>query len=490
MQINMEIVPEVFIANRYSAYQVLQMSKAGVIRKIGPKLYTRNLSDSPETIVRRNLWPIVALIAPGTVVSYRTAFENNPAPDGSIFLTGQYPRTVSLPGVTLRQLAGSGPVEGDTIYMGTLYLASRARAFLENLTPSRTKGLVSKAVGKTSIEERLARVLQLQGEEHLNGLRDKAKSIAPSLKLDGEYLRLTKLVSALLRTHQTHLESSVARAYASGEPYDSNRLEVFDKLLASLRNEDWAERPSRATTPITFHNLSFYDAYFSNYIEGTEFLVEEAIDIVFNNAIPTERPADAHDVLETYRILSSQEEMRNVPSGFDGFIAVLKSRHASVMEGRAEQQPGQFKLKANRAGSTYFVEPELVLGTLRQGFLRYQALDTSMARALFIMFLIAEVHPFADGNGRMARIMMNAELVTGGQTRIIIPSVYRSEYINGLKLLTHHKDPSAFIRVMSYAQQFTFSIDFSDLNDATQQLASLNAFHDPDDNVRLKMPSS
>jgi fido (protein-threonine AMPylation protein) len=35
-----------------------------------------------------------------------------------------------------------------------------------------------------------------------------------------------------------------------------------------------------------------------------------------------------------------------------------------------------------------------------------------------MMFLISEVHPFADGNGRIARIMMNAELVAAGEERI------------------------------------------------------------------------
>ena len=34
-----------------------------------------------------------------------------------------------------------------------------------------------------------------------------------------------------------------------------------------------------------------------------------------------------------------------------------------------------------------------------------------------MMFLVAEVHPFADGNGRVARVMMNAELIAGGQQR-------------------------------------------------------------------------
>jgi Fic family protein len=36
-------------------------------------------------------------------------------------------------------------------------------------------------------------------------------------------------------------------------------------------------------------------------------------------------------------------------------------------------------------------------------------------RAVYVMFVVAEVHPFLDGNGRVARIAMNAELTAGGQ---------------------------------------------------------------------------
>jgi fido (protein-threonine AMPylation protein) len=135
-----------------------------------------------------------------------------------------------------------------------------------------------------------------------------------------------------------------------------------------------------------------------------------------------------------------------------------------------------------------FVARELVTGTLRQGFGMFQALEEPFARALFMMFLVAEVHPFMDGNGRMARVMMNAELVAGGQTRIFIPSVYRNEYIGSLKRLTNHCDPQGFTRVMDYAQQFVARIDFADLNGARQALADHNAFLDPADQVKLRMP--
>ena len=43
--------------------------------------------------------------------------------------------------------------------------------------------------------------------------------------------------------------------------------------------------------------LPFFESYFSNFIEGTEFEVDEALAIVFEGRIPKDRPADAHDVL-------------------------------------------------------------------------------------------------------------------------------------------------------------------------------------------------
>jgi Fic/DOC family len=43
-------------------------------------------------------------------------------------------------------------------------------------------------------------------------------------------------------------------------------------------------------------------------------------------------------------------------------------------------------------------------GTLHESWRLYDSLPVSFARAAFAMFLVSEVHPFADGNGRMARL--------------------------------------------------------------------------------------
>ena len=46
-----------------------------------------------------------------------------------------------------------------------------------------------------------------------------------------------------------------------------------------------------------------------------------------------------------------------------------------------------------------------------------------------VMFVVAEVHPFSDGNGRTARLAMNCMLSARALSRIIIPTVYREDYL-------------------------------------------------------------
>ncbi|WP_290706739.1 Fic family protein [Flavihumibacter sp. CACIAM 22H1] len=81
-----------------------------------------------------------------------------------------------------------------------------------------------------------------------------------------------------------------------------------------------------------------------------------------------------------------------------------------MLQARKTENPGEFKDKNNRAGTTEFVDNELVAGTLKKGFDWYSLLQHPFAKAAYMMFMISEVHPFLDGNGRMARVMMNAEL--------------------------------------------------------------------------------
>lgn len=481
-------VTEVFVSNAAISNAVYEALARGQLRKIGSRLYTRNLDEDPEKLVRRCWYHIITAYYPDALISDRTALENRPAPDGSICLISSKKRNTVLPGLVFRPRKGPGPLENDRPFIGGAHLVSSTRAYLENMRPSRARGeRLARTLSREEIEKRLEMLMRQQGDDALCRLRDEARTIAPQLGLEREFHDLENLIGTLLGTRDAKLRSPVAKARAVGNPFDPDRIRLFEALFAALREARPANRPAPMRTPTATANLSFFEAYFSNFIEGTRFDVEEAEEIVFGGVIPQDRPADAHDILGTYRIVSDPTELENLPSDFEAFLALLRHRHALVMGARPDKNPGAFKAKTNRAGGTIFVEPELVNGTLQQGFAFLQGLGEPFQRAAFMMFMVNEVHPFSDGNGRTARIMMNAELIARGQERIIIPTAYRTDYLGALRAISRNGFTTPLIRMLDYAQRYTHAIAWRGFEDARIALEKTGAFVEGDD-AKLRIP--
>ena len=57
---------------------------------------------------------------------------------------------------------------------------------------------------------------------------------------------------------------------------------------------------------------------------------------------------------------------------------------------------------------------------------------------------LVEIHPFVDGNGRTARLLMNLIFLNKGYQIAIIPPVLRSEYINAIKKALKFNDIEPF----------------------------------------------
>ena len=490
---SLEGLPEAFVSTPAIKSAVSRALAQGRIRQIATKLYTFNLDDPPEQIVRRSLWELVAAYAPAALIADRTAIENRPAADGSIFVVSERKRDIELPGITIRSRNGLPPLQSDRPFVGGLFLSSTARAFLDNMVASRKRGGdVSRTLTRVEIEARLDDVNRRNGTEGVNALRDEAKRIAPLIDRIAEFTALDRLIGALLGTREDKLASERAKARGAGTPFDPERIKLFEALHGELRATAPYSRSAEQRSAQARSVLAFYEAYFSNFIEGTEFDVNEAADIVFNNVIPRDLPEDAHDVLGTWQIVSDPVEMAKTPRDPATLLSLMQSRHALLMSARSDKQPGRFKSEANRAGSTLFVAPDQIEGTLARGFEYYDSLDTPFARAVFMMFLVSEVHPFVDGNGRIARIMMNAELVAAGEERIIVPTVYRSNYLTALKAMSQSSQPTPIIRTLDFARKWVAAVPWTDLESTRRVLESCHAFVDPteadDRGIRLRLP--
>jgi len=483
-----------FVSTSENATAISRAVSRGEIRRIQRGLYTTDLVTPLNVLVRQHIWEIVRLIAPETVIGYRTTFELSPSPEGVIHLVGPKEKKLDIHGTKIWIHRGPGPLDGDQPYMETLYLASRPRAYLEVLGPSRSgREFGNKGLPRTEIEERLDKRLRIRGDDDLNQLRDDARVLADQMAADDEFRELDGIIGTLLRTRDAPLASSTARARAAGQPYDPNRLPLFQEVHRTLLSEPTRDRDDTHAPGTTgFTNAAFFDAYFSNWIEGTEFQLEEARKIATEGAVPEARPADGHDILGTFSLVSDPAFMTgalsHLMSSPENFEEILHEAHRRIMAGRPEFTPGHFKTKPNQAGNTVFVMPELVRGTLRKAHGLLESLPDGLARAAYLMFVISEVHPYTDGNGRVARAVMNAALVAAGHARVIITTGYREDYLRALKALPNRQAAHPFVEMIDRAQAFVSELPFDDYAETVTMLEATAALDESGDR-RLRLPS-
>ena len=152
---------------------------------------------------------------------------------------------------------------------------------------------------------------------------------------------------------------------------------------------------------------------------------------------------------------------------------------------RPEANPGKPKLQVNYAGTTRFVEPGYVRGTLNEGSRIALSVPEGLARAIYYAFLISEVHPFEDGNGRLSRLVMNSELSRSGLSRIIIPTLYHPQYVDCARALTRANEPAGFVRSLAKMARWSSQFDYTDLNVLIAALRRTNALEESPTQFRL-----
>jgi len=450
--------------------------KEGRLRRIAPGVLTNLPQGDWAGLVARERLRILAALCPNSVMGPRTAFSGgSPGEDGTMVLTYSYTKRVELPGMVVQLVKGSGPAMGDMPMMGKkLFFPSLERLLLENLAVSR--GKVKKSVGKAEVEQRLIGICDARGEDSLNTLRDQARVLAPTLGLDREFAVLDELIGGVLGTRATVMSTQAGRALATAIPYDANRLVLFETLAAALRARPLKQANNPVTTQQGRIHFAFLESYFSNFIEGTEFDVREARGFVLQGKPIADRPKDSHDILGVFQQALNPGWANQTLSMGVAVLNQLRDRHAHQMKERPEVGPGEFKTQMNRAGNTEFVSPRLTRGTLVEGSNLLASVPPGLARALLSMFLVTEVHPFSDGNGRLARLVMNAELSVVNSCRIIVPTLYREEYLDCLRVLSREGDPRPFIDAMQWVHAWTSAFNYEDLDRVIEQMDSCNAF--------------
>src|SRR3546814_13285283 len=107
------------------------------------------------------------------------------------------------------------------------------------------------------------------------------------------------MISMLMQTREGKALTSQGQARADGSPIDPDCIGRVVKLVEFLQTRAPLIIPNPDISPERGRAGAFMEAYFSNFIEGTEFAIGAAVEIVFEGRIPEKRLADGHDDLGT-----------------------------------------------------------------------------------------------------------------------------------------------------------------------------------------------
>lgn len=488
----------VFFGDVASDATLSRATKDGRIRRLVRGLYSADLRSDAAELVARNRWSIVARLVPDAIIADRSAAEGG-MPVGGVLTVISNERTedVTLPGLIVAPRPGPDSLDDDNTWPEGLHVTSDARTLVDNLAVSRGRaGRPARTLSRDELEDWVVRTAQRRPDGWLETLRQRALELCDQLGVPDRSDAIADIIGAVAGTREARAGAGrLLAARAAGLEYDPDRITRFDELASHLAaphatRDGRNHLPALADEPST--SLPFFEAYFSNFIEGTEFSIDEAEEIVRSGDVPDERPEDAHDILGTFEAVHDPVLRAATPATVEELFELLERRHRLVMGGRPDKRPGQFKEKPNQAGSYIFVAPALVEGTLVEGFKRLADLPSGFARAAFELFLISEVHPYDDGNGRVARAAMCAELTAVDEARIVIPIVFRNEYETALRSLSRDGRCDLYVKTLAHAWQWTSAMRWQDRATVDGQLHATNALTDSTDaereGARLELP--
>jgi Fic family protein len=210
--------------------------------------------------------------------------------------------------------------------------------------------------------------------------------------------------------------------------------------------------------PLDAHMLKQVREYFrigmtysSNALEGNS-LTETETKIVIEDGItiggkPVRDHLEALGHSEAYDLLFRLAKHQDITE------ANVKELHRLFYYRIDAKQAGKYRKRRVIITGTDFIPPvpERIPDLMRSfivGSSETRAKRHPVEFAAIIHKELVTIHPFIDGNGRAARLLMNLALLQAGYPVAIIPPVLRRDYLDTLNR-THKGDDGPFINFIS-----------------------------------------
>jgi len=180
--------------------------------------------------------------------------------------------------------------------------------------------------------------------------------------------------------------------------------------------------------------------YTSNAIEGNSLTLDETLAVFASRGDGRVWNRDELEALGHFEAHNyMMETARENPLVFSEEI--VKKLHHLFYRGIDYDEAGEYRrVEVYITGTEYVPPPPEEVPTLMSEFVIELNRQKDLHPVLLSAYAhrrLAEIHPFVDGNGRTARLLMNLVLVNAGYRVVSIPPIYRHSYYAALQSSQH-----------------------------------------------------
>jgi len=312
--------------------------------------------------------------------------------------------------------------------------------------------LVNERKAQKLTQEALAKRLDIQRS---NLARFERGEQNPSLDF------LIKVAVALGKEPDFILKSNEYKAFETA-PGNINGGKYMEPT-ALLKKIDEYKAVIDSRRPLTKEEVKELDNYFrigltytSNALEGNTLTISETKVIIEDGITVGGKPLkdcyEATGHAKAYDFMLSAARAENLVFSEDMILTLHRLFYSSL----DTENAGKYRTYQVFITGTEYLPPEASeVPALMETFIS-ELNDKSktlhpIALAAFAHRRLVDIHPFTDGNGRTARLLMNLILVNQGYQIVSIPPILRIEYISALQAAQKSKNPSdkAFFQLIA-----------------------------------------